>query len=253
MNIAFVGCSYTHWHYYNVKNYNFPALFAKEHPQHNVYDLSVCGSSNDSIYFRLYYAQKHYGVKFDKVIVQMTHFARTLHWYNTWEFDWQTPIGNQKLAYSNNNYTSIGDKFSRHFDTITSGLIFAENRWQSKLLMKVMKTTGMKANQIQKFFVNQFDGHKYIWECQKELDTVNGVYDKENVIIFSWHDPFDSETTKHHDILVPCNYIGSVQKTFGEKFYHNDYAVDDSPHYNATGHKAVYEWLLPHIINMIEK
>lgn len=252
MNIAFVGCSYTHWSDGNCKDNNYPALFAKDHPEHNVYDLSLTGASNDSIYFRLYYAQKHYGVTFDKVIVQTTHFARTLHWYNTWEYDWDIPLGLD--GYTINNYTSIGHRFGhQHFDTLTSGVIFLENRWQSKVAIKVSKSIGMKFRQLQKFFANEFDGHKYVWQCQKELDTVNGVYGEENVKVFSWHENFDSKTSKHHDLILPNNFIGSVQKTFGEKFIHEDYAVDNSPHYNAAGHLAVYKWLLPHITDMVEK
>ena len=251
MNIAFVGCSYTHWEDGDCKNKNYPALFAKAYPEHNIYDLSIPGASNDSIYFRLYYAQKHYGVRFDKIVVQMTHFARTLHWYNKWEYEWDEPLGQD--SYSKKNYTSIGSRYSfKNFNTITSGVVFFENIWQSKVAKKIEKSIGIKFSQLQKYFAHEFDGHKYVWQCQKELDTVNGVYGKENVIIFSWHENFDSKTSKHHDIILPDNYIGSVDKTFGKKFK-EDYAADSSPHFNAAGHLAIYKWLSPHIKSYMEE
>ena len=250
MNIAFVGCSYTHWEDGDCKDNNYPALFAKANPEHNVYDLSIPGASNDSIYFRLYYAQKYYNVNFDKVIVQMTHFARTLLWYNNWEYEWDQPLGQD--GYSKNNYTSIGSRYSyKNFNTITSGVVFRENKWQSKIARKIEYHTGVRFRELQKYFAHEFDGHKYIWECQKELATINGAYGEENVKVFSWHENFDSKTTKHRDLIVPNNYIGSVQKTFGKKFY-KDYAADESPHFNVAGHRAVYNWLLPHITDMIK-
>ena len=119
-------------------------------------------------------------------------------------------------------------------------------------LEKIEKSIGIKFSQLQKYFAHEFDGHKYVWQCQKELDTVNGVYGKENVIIFSWHENFDSKTSKHHDIILPDNYIGSVDKTFGKKFK-EDYAADSSPHFNAAGHLAIYKWLSPHIKSYMEE
>jgi len=245
MNIAFLGCSYSNWYDGDCFGESYPALFAKNNPDVNVWDLSIPGSSNDSLYFRLLYAEKHFNIKIDKVVVQLTHFQRTLQWYD-WNYDWTVKLFRHGASFD--NYVALGEYNPEYFDTITSTICLKDGSdWQNLIAKKLEKITRVPKVYLRMWYLDQFESNKYIFAAQKELDLINGVYGLDNVIPFSWHCNFNSKSKKEHDIILPSNWVGSVDQALGRAFWKKPYAVDNSPHFGAAGQKAVYDWISPNI------
>jgi len=105
------------------------------------------------------------------------------------------------------------------------------------------KASSLPVEQLTAFYSWYLDSHQHRWNTQKEIDLVNAVYGKDNVLMFDWynrhHHPGSNDETS---ITVPSNWIGSVATAFGDKKF-MQLGVDDSPHYGAEGQLEVYKWL----------
>ena len=251
--IFIVGCSYSHWYDGDCHNESYPALIAKHFPDCHVYDLSEPGGANDSAYLRLRQCEENVGSP-DKVIIQWTHLGRAnivMDDSHTPRFpfsDFKTDAVDGRFT----NYTYFDDSFKSNKSVcVTPSLldnIVGTNK--HRRLAMFAESTLLSVKTIKQFFSWYLNSHQQRWNLQKEIDLVNAVYGKDNVLMFDWgngyhHPGSDSE----HSITVPSNWIGSVADALDNKFM--ALGVDDAPHYAAEGHLEVYKWLSPHIRKLL--
>lgn len=242
--IFIVGCSYTNWNDGDCFGESYPALIAKEYPNWHVYDKSEPGGSNDSVYLRLRYLEKLYGAP-DKVIVQWTHLGRT----NINIFDQPTP--REHTASTLNNYTYFaenGDDVDKDGSIVVNpSLLSLSTKWNKKQSNRLRKITGLGSEVTTLFYSWFLNSQTLYWNTQKEIDLVNAVYGKDNVLMYDWQYRHSPGT----HLTMPDNWIGSLAYAFRKKNKFMSLGIDDAPHYAAEGHLEVYKWLEPHLNKLL--
>ena len=242
--IFIVGCSYTNWNDGDCLGESYPALIAKEYPNWHVYDASEPGGSNDSVYLRLRYLEKLYGAP-DKVIVQWTHLGRT----NINIFDQPTP--REHTASTLNNYTYFaenGDDVDKDGSIVVNpSLLSLSTKWNKKQSNRLRKITGLGSEVTTLFYSWFLNSQTLYWNTQKEIDLVNAVYGKDNVLMYDWQYRHSPGT----HLTMPDNWIGSLAYAFRKKNKFMSLGIDDAPHYAAEGHLEVYKWLEPHLNKLL--
>lgn len=225
MNLAIIGCSYTNYWDGNLFGNTYPKLIADDHSNINVYDASIGGSGNDSCYLRLRNIERNFG-PIDKIIVQLT-----LPYRSTIVLTKKAIKGLMPWAHEKNYY--YGNDNIRGLILLTQGKAESAqflSKWKQQFGVHTLALDYFKA------WTKTYDSY---WQTQKEIDLINSKYGEENVLFFSWL----VEDKKM--VNLPENYIGSVQEHFGVGM--EKYKIDNAYHFNKDGHKAVYEWLKPHI------
>lgn len=224
MRIAVLGCSYSNWWDGNIFNESVPALIAKDNANITMYDASVGGSGNNSLYLRVKHIEKEFG-PLDKVIVQLTTPQRTSIILS------KNAIKQLGIWKKTCNYYYI-DGNSSDWIMLTKGKMKSKEFMQKFGLLFPLESSLDYMNYYNKTFDPYF-------QTQQQIDLLNYKYGKENVLFYSWF----NENKKL--IELPTNYIGSVQQHFGIKM--NKFKIDNEYHFNNHGHSAVYKWLKPSI------
>ena len=228
MKIAVLGCSYSNWWDAEIFNESVPALIAKNNLDITVYDASIGGGGNNSLYLRVKNIEKNFG-SLDKVIVQLTTPHRSSVILS------KKAINNLGIWKEQCNYHYI-DGTTPHWIMLTQGKLKSDDfRKQWETLFPLNSSLDY-INSYNKTFDPYF-------QTQQQIDLLNYKYGKENVLFYSWL----KENKKL--IELPSNYIGSVQEHFGIKM--NKFKIDDEYHFNNHGHSAVYRWLKPSINKLL--
>jgi hypothetical protein len=236
-----VGCSYTNFRDGECFGKSYPALIAKDYPHWHIYDASEPGGSNDSVYLRLRYLEKLYGAP-DKVIVQWTHLTRT-----TVVTDEFIPRDFKHNTVENYTYCEQSDiKFPSV--SITRSTFFLKTTNQIRRQQQILiNDTGLLLKHLSIFYAWFLNSQTLFWNTQKEIDLVNAVYGKDNVLMYDWHNRYHPGT----HLTMPDNWIGSVADAFAKDNKFMRLGVDDSPHYAAEGQLEVYKWLMPHLNKLL--
>jgi hypothetical protein len=241
--IFIVGCSYTNWNDGDCFGESYPALIAKEYPNWHVYDASEPGGSNDSVYLRLRYLEKLYGAP-DKIIVQWTHLPRTTVVTDEFiprDFKHNT-VENYTYCEQSVNYKNFPSV------TITRQMLFKKTikrrRRQQQILIN---DTGLSLKHLSIFYAWFLNSQTLFWNTQKEIDLVNAVYGKDNVLMYDWHNQYSPGSM----LTISDNWIGSLAYAFRKKNKFMSLGIDDAPHYAAEGHLEVYKWLMPHLNKLL--
>ena len=248
--LAVIGCSYTNWQEHNCWYESYPALISKEFDNYFVVDLSIPGGSNNSAYFRLKSFEEFYRIKFDKIIFQLTHKRRdTLFFNEELEINQVNSFDSMQMQ---NNYIGIKGGFNRKVvDTVTANVFIDEpdntDRWKN-----IKKYFNIKSSSIRSVFNSLMISSKGIWETQQQIDLINAVYGKQNVLQFSWFKNLEAPgINSSSGINYPENFIGSIQEAFGDdKFYM--LSPDSDVHYGPAGHKEVFDFLNPHLKKLLD-
>jgi len=251
-SIGIIGCSYTHWHDGNCELESYPALIAKKYNEYNVVDLSMPGSSNDSAYIRLRSFEKLHNIKFDKVIFQITHYGRFLHMpqYNVKNTD----IFREYRQLKNYIYTD-GNWKDENWDTITSSYLISPSLifkvWYRERLDFLSNHFRIKVKDLQKWLYHYLESDMLSLVLEKEMHVINGIYGKDNVLLFSWHAGIDSsDLTSFEKCDFPENYIGSMAEMIGPKTFFK-LGIDDAPHYDRIGNGIVFKHLKPRLDKLL--
>ena len=261
--LGIVGCSYTHWFNGDCLGESYPAIIAKQFPNYNVIDLSIMGSSNESVFLRLYNFERIHKIKFSKILWQLTHFFRELI---IMDYDRDENIfeDTQKVE----NYCSTSGHFSKHITFSITGFKHSNMAIMSDYF-------DIKETDLYKYYVNKSASNQGVWLLQKEIALINSHYGRHNVLIFAWHKNIDLDSTSKNyfaykwnkslgntigdrsntaqdlEIDLPKNYVGSVQDMLGhDQFW--KLGVDDAPHYGSKGHNKVFEALEPNVQELLK-
>lgn len=228
MKIAVLGCSYSNWWDANIFNESVPALIAKDNANITVYDASIGGCGNNSLYLRVKNIEKNFG-SLDKVIVQLTTTNRSSIILSKKAIK---QLGNWKKQH---NYHYI-DGTTPYWIMLTQGKLKSDD---FKKQWETLFPLNSSLDYINSYNTT-FDPY---FQTQQQIDLLNYKYGKENVLFYSWF----NENKKSIDL--PDNYIGSVQTQFGIKM--NKFKIDNEYHFNNHGHNAVYKWLKPSINQLL--
>lgn len=236
-----VGCSYTNFRDGECFGKSYPALIAKDYPHWHIYDASEPGGSNDSVYLRLRYLEKLYGAP-DKVIVQWTHLTRT-----TVVTDEFIPRDFKHNTVENYTYCKKSDiKFPSV--SITRSTFFLKTTNQIRRQQQILTTTTkLTLGMLSNFYSWFLNSQSLFWNTQKEIDLVNAVYGKDNVLMYDWQNRNSPGTY----LSMSSNWIGSVADAFAKDNKFMRLGVDDAPHYAAEGQLEVYKWLMPHLNKLL--
>lgn len=261
--LGIVGCSYTHWLEGNCLGESYPAIIAKQFPNYNIVDLSIMGSSNESVFLRLYNFERIHKIKFSKILWQLTHFFRELI-----IMDYNRNENIFKDIQKVENYCCTSGYFSKHITFLVAG--FKDSN------MAIMSDYfDIKETDLYKYYVNKSASNQGVWLLQKEIALINSHYGRDNVLIFAWHKNIDldstsknyfaykwnrslgnatgdrSNTARDLEIDLPKNYVGSMQDMLGhDQFW--KLGVDDAPHYGSNGHNKVFEALEPNVQELLK-
>lgn len=243
--MAFLGCSYSNWDDGNCFYYSYPALVSKEFNNYNIVDMSIPGSSNDTLFLRLKYYEDNNKIKFDKIIVQITHLPRTFIMFKE-NIDFN--LDNILLDFSNKDnyyYTDTG----WNINIMDSIGISSLSKGNSKnRVTRLEKFFGEPRELLDGVFSRDFSSWKYTWNLIEQIELLNFKYGRENVLFFSWHTPDNALYTTY--LCKLTNYLGSIQEAFGnEKFF--NLGVDKCPHYNDLGHLEIFNWLKPELSKFV--
>lgn len=262
--LGIIGCSYTHWDYGDCVGQTYPALIAKQFPNYNVVDLSIPGSGNDSAFLRLNNFERIHKIKFSKVVWQLTHFFRELV-----IIDYHKDENIFKDIQQETNYFFTSGHFCKH---INLSIGFDQ---VSDSMDKMHDYFDIKKTDLYKYYVNKSSSNQSVWLLQKEIDHVNSHYGPQNVLIFSWHDKIDLDSTDKNyfaykwqkalgntignksnrisdvEIDIPSNYIGSIEDMLGPDTFWK-LGIDDAPHYGPDGHDKVFDVLKPSVVKLLK-
>lgn len=246
--LAIVGCSYSHWSDGNCCHQSYPFLIAEQFLDYEIVDLSIPGSSNNSAYLRIKAWQDFHKIKFDKIIFQITHTVR--------DFVLLKDNINFKIdnlftdiqKYKNCSYTS-GHYNNNIIQNITLGT-FEKNK---NLFGNLEKFYNLENKIIKKIYHAKFASALNMWDLEQQIDLLNGIYGKNNVLLFSWHKNFDITHYNINDkIDLPKNFIGSLENYLGTKLFFQ-LGIDNSPHYSNLGHKKVFNFLQDSLEKFLER
>ena len=239
-----VGCSYTHWSDGDCFGESYPALIAKEYPNWHVYDAGEPGGANDSVYLRLQYLTEQYGTP-DKVIVQWTHLGRTNVFLQELT---HMPRVTEYITEGNYTFHTEQEHPSSSF-AITPSTVDPVNRsgFHKLQLKKLSRSSKLRMQTLEQFYAWFLDSQTLYWNTQKEIDLVNAVYGKDNVLMYDWQYRHSPGT----HLTMPDNWIGSLAYAFRKKNKFMSLGIDDAPHYAAEGHLEVYKWLEPHLNKLL--
>jgi len=281
-NLVILGCSYTHWWDGKCFNKSYPALIARDYPEYHVWDMSEPGGSNDTIYLRLRFLERHYNVVPDKIIIQWTTLSRTninLNWKNGFNpkikdyrtsKDWKAGTGQvierEDLDIEPWNITQITEElldqsppnYSWHPETewpidsitVNPGLIRLDtNKYHKKLIKKLYQHSKVGLHQLRNFYSWYLGSTTNLWAVQKEIDLVTAKYGVDNIMSFDWRNHWSPSF--HPSIEMASHNVGCVAHAFRKKNKFMELGVDDAPHYGEEGHAEVYKWLTPHIRKLL--
>jgi hypothetical protein len=246
-NLAIVGCSYSHWKDGDCLNESYPAIIAQRFPNYNVIDLSMCGDSNEAAYYKIKKAEEFFGIKFDKIIWQITHFYRKFYltegYSNYQPFNF---IQKGNYTYTKGEYENQWDQ--TYFIPLHSWMAKdVKYHWASKFMKMIENKLGLNKKNI--FYI--LENHSGHWHVQKTIDLLNARYGKENVLMFGWHKNFHYDSNRDK-LKMEENFIGCIEDHIGtDRFWR--LGVDDAPHYNAKGHKHVWKIISPDVERLLER
>ena len=239
-NVAVIGCSYTNWRDGDCLLKSYPALIANDFPAYNVIDLSICGDSNATVYYKIKQAEKQFKIKFDKIIWQITHVWRMCYFnkgyfeYNPFDF-----LKKKNYIYTFGEYQ--GNFTQKQMVPLQPWMLTnKEKSWEEDVIKNIKMNFGLDQKSIFAIIEN-YHNH---WNLQETVDLLNSVYGTDNVIMFSWHKSDDLTT-----ISFENNYIGAVQEWLGDKFF--KIGVDNAPHYNDAGHRLIYKNIYPDVNRLL--
>lgn len=240
-NVAVIGCSYTNWRDGDCLLQSYPALIANDFPEYNVIDLSICGDSNATVYYKIKQAEKQLKIKFDKIICQITHVWRMCYFnqeyleYNPFDF-----LKKKNYIYTFGEYQ--GNFTQKQMIPLQPWMLENKQKktWQKQVIKNIAMNFGIDPRSIFSILENHFNH----WHLQETVDLINCVYGTDNVLMFSWHKDKDLNT-----ISFENNYIGAVQTWLDNKFF--EIAIDNAPHYNAAGHRLIYKNMYPNVNRLL--
>ena len=240
-NIVIVGCSYSHYTDGKCFGASYPALIAKNNQEYNVFDLSICGDSNATAYYKIKNTEEKYKIKFDKIIWQITHLERNIYFsskylrYNPLEI-----IQKRNYFYTQGEYT---DQYNQtDLVALQSWMTYDDKRdWIVEYMKQLKNKHGLDMNTI----LCMCENNQHHWQVQQTIDLFNARYGIENVLMFGWHG-----TIARSSFKFESNFKGCVEDWLGKSFHR--YAVDDAPHLNEAGHAQIYKHLYPDVKRLLK-
>ena len=242
-NVAVIGCSYTNWRDGDCLLQSYPALIANDFPEYNVIDLSICGDSNSTVYYKIKQAEKQLKIKFDKIIWQITHVWRMCYFnqeyleYNPFDF-----LKKKNYIYTFGEYQ--GNFTQKQMVPLQVWMLGSTESSKDSRAKEVMKNIKMNFGLDEKSIFTIIENYHNHWHLQETVDLLNSVYGTDNVLMFSWHNHDELNT-----ISFENNYIGTAQEWVGDKFF--KIGVDNAPHYNDAGHKLIYKKIYPDVNRLL--
>lgn len=242
-NLAIVGCSYTNWRDGDCLLQSYPALIANNFPEYNVIDLSICGDSNATVYYKIKQAEKQLKIKFDKIIWQITHVWRMCYFnqeyleYNPFDF-----LKKKNYIYTFGEYQ--GNFTQKQMVPLQVWMLGVTESSKESWAKQVMKNIKMNFGLDEKSIFAIIENYHNHWHLQETVDLLNSVYGTDNVLMFSWHNHDELNTINFEN-----NYIGTAQEWVGDKFF--KIGVDNAPHYNAAGHRLIYKNIYPDVNRLL--
>lgn len=242
-NVAVIGCSYTNWRDGDCLLQSYPALIANDFPEYNVIDLSICGDSNSTVYYKIKQAEKQLKIKFDKIIWQITHVWRMCYFnqeylkYNPFDF-----LKKKNYIYTFGEYQ--GNFTQKQMVPLQPWMLGSTELSKGSWAKEVMKNIKMNFGLDEKSIFSIIENYHNHWHLQETVDLLNAVYGTDNVLMFSWHNHNELNT-----ISFENNYIGTAQEWVGDKFF--EIGVDNAPHYNDAGHRLIYKNIYPDVNRLL--
>jgi hypothetical protein len=241
-NLAIVGCSYSHWTDGKCFGKSYPALIAKNNQEYNVFDLSICGDSNSTVWYKIKNTEEKYKIKFDKIIWQITHLERHVYFSNNYQQ--YKPL---EIMQKRNYFFTNGEYVEQYEQTdlvaLQSWMTYEDKRdWILDYMKKIQKIHNLDIRNIVVTLENYYNH----WNVQQIIDLINARYGVENVLIFSWH-----RATKNAGLKFEHNYKGCVEDWVGDNF--RKLGVDSAPHYGEAGHTRVFKHLHPDVKRLLAR
>lgn len=178
-----------------------------------VYNGSVPGASNDSLFHRYLQMERQYG-KPDLTIVQLTYMCRVWYMLENQNILNMEPLSDRYYVTHTMNYKNTNIK--------PNG--FGNAEWEKR----IVEYTGADIDQLKSFYDLQHPFHIQEWRTQKEIHLLNS-YDK-NCVFFSWdidYAPFITD--------MKITYFGAVQNLM--RFSYKKYWLSSTDnHFVAEGH-----------------